>query len=252
MVSVEPTSRVDPIDTDALMDELRARVAEKKARGLYQADALVRETLDGRGDDEAFERLRTNAVLHQSLAVPPSTRPGIGTVIERIKAFVVRASFLNIQGILEQQTRVNGDLIAEVRRLADDVDGLRGERAALGGGTSAQQDALVERRARALDGNVEAERVPSREALAEMAAGAHPAITVPTAVLSAGDAGELVRIVRDLARVLSEGGTALVAPGESDPVTLAALLTAVGFAEAWPESAQDPSGERVVIVVARR
>jgi hypothetical protein len=44
----------------------------------------------------------------------------------------------------------------------------------------------------------------------------------------------------------------LLAPGESDAITLAALLTSVGFSEASPESADEATGERIVIVVARR
>jgi len=248
-VAAEPTPRVDPIDTDALMDELRARVADKKARGLYRADALVRETLDQGGDVETQERLRSNAVLQQSLAVPASTRPGIGTVIERAKRFIVRASFLNVQGIIEQQSRVNGDLIAEMRRLAEDVDGLRAERSARSGGSPAQQDALVGRRARALDG---AQAVESRDALAAAGDAAHPALAVSASVLRGAGAAALVHIAGELARVVPAGGSLLLAPGDSDAVTLAALLTAVGFSEASPESADDTTGERVVIVVARR
>lgn len=231
------------------MDELRARVADKKARGLYRADALVRETLDQGGDDEAYERLRSNAVLHQTLAVPASTRPGIGAVIERAKRFIVRASFLNVQGIIEQQSRVNGDLTAELRRLSEDVEGLRAQQSARSGGTPAQQDALVDRRARALDGT---ESIGSREALAAAGDGAHPVLAVAAEVLRAADATALARIAGDLARVVPAGGTLLLAPGESDAVTLAALLTAVGFSEASPESADDATGERIVIVVARR
>jgi len=249
VVAAEPTPRVDPIDTDALMDELRARVASKKARGLYRADALVRETLDQGGDDEAYERLRANAVLHQSLAVPASTRPGVGKVIEFVKRFILRAAFLNVQGIIEQQSRVNGDLIAELRRLADDVDGLRAQRSARSGGSPAQQDAVVERRARGVEG---AHTITSRAALAAADAAAHPVLAVSASVLGAADATALVRIAGDLARVVSAGGTLLLAPGESDAITLAALLTSVGFSEASPESADEATGERIVIVVARR
>lgn len=248
-MAAEPAPRVDPIDTDALMDELRARVADKKARGLYRADALVRETLDQGGDGGAHERLRSNAVLHQSLAVPASTRPGIGTLIERAKRFIVRASFLNVQGIIDQQSRVNGDLTTELRRLSDEVEGLRVERVARSGGTAAQQDAFVERRARAMG---EAHGIESRDALAAAADGAHPVLAVSSPVLRAADAGALVRTAGDLARVVPSGGTLLLAPGESDAVTLAALLTAVGFSEASPENSDDATGERVVIVVARR
>jgi len=218
-----------PYDTDALMDELRARVASKKARGLYRADALVRETLDQGGGDEAYERLRANAVLHQSLAVPASTRPGVGKVIEFVKRFILRAAFLNVQGIIEQQSRVNGDLIAELRRLADDVDGLRAQRSARSGGSPAQQDAVVDRRARGVEGAQQSLLGPHSPG--DAAAHRYCRVCV---VDGRGRCPRDGAHRRRLARVVS-GAAMLMAPGRIRMHHPRALITSVGLSEARRE-----------------
>ncbi len=151
------------------------------------------ETLDQGGGDEAYERLRANAVLHQSLAVPASTRPGVGKVIEFVKRFILRAAFLNVQGIIEQQSRVNGDLIAELRRLADDVDGLRAQRSARSGGSPAQQDAVVDRRARGLKARNNHFSGRTRPATPPLTGTA-----VSASLMGAADAHAMVRIAGDL------------------------------------------------------
>lgn len=241
-----PTA-VDPIDPDALMADLRRRVAEKKARGLYQADALVSDVLDGASDPASDERLRASAVLRQSLEVPASTRPVVGAIIERIKGFVVRASFLNVQRVIDQQSQVNGDLIARIRLLGDELEALRAGGAAAG--DDGAQDAALARRAALTDG---AHTVASHAELTRLDAGAHEAIAVPAAALADLDAAALHAAMRDLAAVVPAGGSALVAPGDRDPSTLAALLVAVGFDAAEPERGDDAAGARGVIVVARR
>ena len=245
----ESPLRASPVDTDALMHELRMRLAEKKARGLYRTDALVRDTLDQGTGPEVYERLRVNAVLHQSLAVPASTRPGIGKLIEFAKRFVLRASFLNVQAIVEQQSRVNGDLIAEVRRISEDLDDMRGERSQRADAIRIEQDAAVGRRAAALGCTT---IIESRALLAVAHDATHSVLAASAALVDGVDAVGLGALVRDLARVMSVGGTLLLAPGGSDPVALAALLTAVGFGDAVPEEVDGPVGERVVIVVAHR
>ena len=73
----------DVIDVDALMADLRRRVADKKARGLYTVDALVSdaaETIEPWGLED-LERLRALSVQRVDLAGTASTKPVVGGLI---------------------------------------------------------------------------------------------------------------------------------------------------------------------------
>jgi hypothetical protein len=114
------------IDVDALMADLRKRVAEKKARGLYSVDALVVEP----PPDEPFaieelERLREQAVLHYDLDVNPSSKPFIGAAVTRVKRALVRGTSQPGFGLTAQANAYHAALMAYLGQLARELTELR-------------------------------------------------------------------------------------------------------------------------------
>jgi hypothetical protein len=132
----EPSQNTGAVDIDRLMDELRQRVQDKKARGLYRVDELVEEALD---DDQPWdahrlEELHRQALIEQKMLVPESTRPVVGSLIQRIKRFVMKAGWHNLANVTEQTTSFNAGMISysasvatEVTRLRHELDQLRAE-----------------------------------------------------------------------------------------------------------------------------
>lgn len=121
--------RRDPLDVDALMEGIRARVAEKKARGMYGVDALA---LDGVGadapwDQERLEALQAAAAVTQRIVVAPSDKPGLGTAVTKTKRFIVRAGWHNLEDVAGQITRFNAEIATYAASLGTEVSRLRRE-----------------------------------------------------------------------------------------------------------------------------
>ena len=114
----------DPLDVDALMADLRRRVAEKKAKGLYGVDALVAEALDDPGEPfalEELERLRELAVQRVDIDVAVSTKPVVGGVVTRVKRLLVRGTSQPVYGLSAQQTAFNAALLSYLSALGREV-----------------------------------------------------------------------------------------------------------------------------------
>lgn len=109
------------------MADLRQRVAEKKARGLYSVDALMVDppTTDEPFAAEELERLRSQAVLRYELAVLPSTKPVIGWVVTRVKRKLVRATSQPGFLLAAQANAYHAALMAYMGRLARELTTLR-------------------------------------------------------------------------------------------------------------------------------
>ena len=128
----------DRPDADAVMEEIRRRVAEKKAAGLYSVDALAetgeRLTPPYRADDLA-EVARLSDVM-PNFELVKSTKPGIGAVVGKVKSGLSRATSQPLIGVADQASGFNAALIAYVSELAQEVAVLRKELDELRGGSS--------------------------------------------------------------------------------------------------------------------
>ena len=124
----EPSEPVDVLDVDALMSDLRERVAEKKARGLYGVDALLDE---GGSATEPFsledlERLRALSVLEYDVEVGPSSKavPVIGGLVTQAKRQLVRGVSQPGYSLAAQINAYHGALLAYLTRLAREITAL--------------------------------------------------------------------------------------------------------------------------------
>jgi hypothetical protein len=119
----EPT---DVLDVDRLMGELRARVAEKKARGLYGVDALLDE--GGSGTEpfspEDLERVRALGALTYDVDVGPSSAPVLGGLATRAKRQLVRGVSGPGYDLAAQLNTYHGALLAYLTRLAREITAL--------------------------------------------------------------------------------------------------------------------------------
>jgi hypothetical protein len=139
------------IDVDAVMSDLRARVAEKKARGLYGVDAVI---VDRPGAAEPFspeelERVRALAVLNYDLSAGASSKPVLGGLITKAKRTLVRGVSQPGYSLTAQLNTYHGALVAylarmahEISRLQEEVDGARAETVRA---TDAVREAEIER-----------------------------------------------------------------------------------------------------------
>lgn len=134
------------IDVDALMDDLRARVAEKKARGLYGVDALVtdRPPAGEPFSAEELERIRDLAVLHYDLVVGPSTKPVVGQAVTRVKGTLVRGVSQPGFSLTAQLNTYHGALVAYLTRMAHEITRLGEETVALRAELEVAHDAVRE------------------------------------------------------------------------------------------------------------
>jgi hypothetical protein len=127
-MSADPAGPADPLDVDALMEDLRRRVAERKARGLYGVDALMAASLEDEGEPfglEELERLRELAVQRVDLDVAASTRPVVGGLLSRAKRLLVRGTSQPMYGLSAQATAFNAALLAYLASLAREVAALQ-------------------------------------------------------------------------------------------------------------------------------
>ncbi len=109
------------------MGDLRRRVAEKKARGLYSVDALMTEpaSRDEPFAAEDLERVRSQAVLHYDVDVGPSTKPVVGKAVSRVKRLLVRGVSQPGYDLTAQANAYNGALMGYLARLAREITALR-------------------------------------------------------------------------------------------------------------------------------
>jgi hypothetical protein len=133
----------DFIDVDALMADLRRRVAEKKARGLYSVDAVMREPppRDEPFAVEDLERLQELGVVRYDLTVNASDKPVLGPAVTRVKGVLTRGTSQPGFTLTAELNAFHAALLAYLSRLAREVTDLRG----------ALQEALAAA-ARAVDG----------------------------------------------------------------------------------------------------
>lgn len=180
------------------MGDLRRRVEEKKAKGLYGVDALMTASTEEGGEPyglEDLERLRDLAVQRVQIDVAASTKPVVGGVVSRIKRLLVRGASQPMYGMSAQATAFNGALLAYLASLAREVSALeRQVRAA-----REEADARAE------------ELAAMKDLLAEYAAVAAEA---RAAVASLGDAALPERIAR-LERLPAAGAPDAPAPSGS-------------------------------------
>lgn len=117
-------------DVDALMEEVRRRVAEKKASGLYSLDALVDMT--GHPGVEPFGAAGLAEVARRVDVMPDfqlarSTKRGVGGVVSRVKTMLSRATSQPLIGMGDQQSRFNATLLSYLSELGQEVATLRAE-----------------------------------------------------------------------------------------------------------------------------
>ncbi len=124
----EPREPQDVLDVDALMSDLRGRVAEKKARGLYGVNALLDE--GGSGTEpfslEDLERLRALSVLEYDVEVGPSSKsvPVLGGLVTQAKRQLVRGVSQPGYSLAAQINAYHGALLAYLTRLAREITAL--------------------------------------------------------------------------------------------------------------------------------
>jgi hypothetical protein len=117
----------DALDVELLMEDLRRRVAEKKALGLYGVDALMEASAEDDGEPFGFdelERLRELAVQRVDIEVAASTKPVVGSLISRAKRLLVRGASQPMYGLSAQATAFNGALLAYLSSVAREVAAL--------------------------------------------------------------------------------------------------------------------------------
>lgn len=149
----EPREPGDVLDVDALMRDLRGRVAEKKARGLYGTDALLDE--GGVGTEpfslEDLERLRSLSVLEYDVDVGPSSTsvPVIGGLVTQAKRQLVRGVSQPGYSLAAQINAYHAALLAYLTRLAREITALGTRvdeaRAAAEAAADSVRDAQIER-----------------------------------------------------------------------------------------------------------
>jgi hypothetical protein len=134
------------IDVDAVMADLRTRVAEKKARGLYGVDALVMDQVPGPEPfaPEELERVRALAVLHYDVAVGPSTKPALGGLLTRVKSTLVRGVSQPGYSLTAQLNAYHGSLVAYLARMAREMTRLQKELAEVRGEAQRAANAVRE------------------------------------------------------------------------------------------------------------
>jgi hypothetical protein len=117
------------IDVDAVMADLRGRVAEKKARGLYGVDALIvdRPPAAEPFSPEELERVRGLAVLHYDMVVGPSTKPLLGRLVTKVKSTLVRGVSQPGFSLTAQLNAYHGSLVAYIARMAHEITRLQQE-----------------------------------------------------------------------------------------------------------------------------
>lgn len=125
-------------DVDALMTEIRRRVADKKAAGLYSVDALFEGTPTDREPFRAEDlaELAKLASIETNLRLARSTKPGIGQAVGKAKAGLVKATSQPLIDVADKATGFNMALLGYVVQMAQELALLRDEVQRLGEGAT--------------------------------------------------------------------------------------------------------------------
>ncbi|MEZ5079264.1 MAG: hypothetical protein R2878_01085 [Thermoleophilia bacterium] len=115
------------VDVDALMAAIRARVAEKRAQGLYSADEIFQDRVRSAApiEPEELARLQQLAVPSVHLRVGPSTKPIVGTAVSAVKRRLVRATSEPLFNLSHQASDFNSTLVRYVTTVSREVAALR-------------------------------------------------------------------------------------------------------------------------------
>jgi len=116
------------------MEQVRRRVAEKKAAGLYAIDALAEPSPTSRLEPYGAEDLAEVARLAEVMPdfqLAQSTKRGVGGLVTRMKSGLSRATSQPLIGLGDQQSRFNATLLSYISELAQEVAALRAEVKAL-------------------------------------------------------------------------------------------------------------------------
>jgi hypothetical protein len=119
----------DTADVEALMDEVRRRVARKREAGLYAIDNLASDrglkNEPFRADDLA--EVARMADVNPNFLLAKSTKPAVGVVVSKVKSGLTRATSQPLIGVADQATGFNNALIGYIAELAQEVAALRDE-----------------------------------------------------------------------------------------------------------------------------
>lgn len=111
------------------MADIRRRVAEKKAKGLYSVDALALGAADETAPlaQDELERTRDLAVQRVELAAPVTGPPVLGPLVAKVKYRLTRAVSQPLYAMTSQASSFNIALVGYVARLGREVAALRAE-----------------------------------------------------------------------------------------------------------------------------
>ena len=112
------------------MEEVRQRVATKKAAGLYSIDALAEPSATSGVEPYAAADLAEVARLVDVMPdfeLAQSTKRGVGNVVTKLKSGLSRATSQPLMGMGDQQSRFNATLLSYVSELAQELALLRAE-----------------------------------------------------------------------------------------------------------------------------
>ena len=123
----------ETIDVEALMADLRQRVAEKKAAGLYTVDALAVDTASSEEPIGApdLDRLRELAVQQLDLSIVASDKPVVGGIVTKVKRTLVRGTSQPLIHASAQTNQFNAALLHYVAMLGREVAALNHQLEAL-------------------------------------------------------------------------------------------------------------------------
>ena len=121
-----------------LMATIRARVAVRKAQGLYSVDGL--RAPKGR-DVEPFHVkdlvwLEEVAEIAPDMTLVQSTKPGVGMAVGKAKAALTKATSQPLLDLAVRQSQFNAALLAYITELAQEVEVLRARVAEVEGDAS--------------------------------------------------------------------------------------------------------------------
>lgn len=125
----------DRDDVAALMAEIEARVAEKRAAGLYSVDALAADRPTQREPYMADDLVEVSklAEIQPNLGLTASTKPAVGKAVGKVKEGMVRATSQPLLDLADRTTAFNVALLAYVSELAQEVAALRARVAQIDG-----------------------------------------------------------------------------------------------------------------------
>ncbi len=118
-----------PVDVETLMAEIRRRVAEKRAKGVYTVDALAANALDETAPlaPEELERLRDLAVQRVDFTTTASTKPIVGPAVRFLKYRLTRAVSQPLFALAAHSSQFNAGILGYAARTAREVAALRAE-----------------------------------------------------------------------------------------------------------------------------